>query len=424
MNDGGLATIGERTNGTETGPSGDASTRRRLRALMFVPQYPYPIAGGLERQALELSKALLAAGVEVEVVSGKTSPDQERFELVDGVPVTRIPWAKWKPWRFVRSPLDIARLIWAKRHSVDVVHLHQNSWASLFALLAAKAAGCPVLTKLPNVGEFGIPGMRRRFLGGLRVAILRLSNGIVAMSNESKAELLAIGFPEGRILTVPNGISLRSYVERVPHHRTDGCRVVYVGRLSEEKCLESLLTAWKQVVTGGAPSARLELWGDGPLQDALRRQCVQTDILNSVHFTGYVDRVRDRLREVDIFVLPSRFEGNSNAVLEAMEAGLPIVSTRVGGTPMQVGDDGAAWLIEAGDSDGLAEKLLLLLQKKEERRRAGVAMRQRVEQFFDMRNIASMYSAAYRCLAGYDDVPLAECGRLPEAGSSDVRVSR
>lgn len=389
------------------------TTHQFPRVLMFVPQYPYPVVGGLERQSHELAKALLKRGVAVQVLSGKISSSQPGFESVEGVLVTRISWATWKPWRFLRGPLDIAFALWRARFTYDVIHLHQQSWVGLFVILVTKLLRKPILTKLPNVGDYGIPGLRGKPLGQLRLAILLSSDGIVAMSWQSVAELREAGYPNENILTVPNGIALGSPQEMCGKDKAL-CRVVFVGRLIEQKRLDTLLDAWQQVIEMVGTVARLELWGDGPQAAELRQQCEQLGIGTSVVFCGHVDNVRERLRSVDIFVLPSRVEGNSNAVLEAMDAGLPIIATPVGGTLMQVGREGAPLLFDVGDSVSLAQRLLLLIQDANLRSQYGEYMRQRARCYFDIDEVADAYHAAYTCLARNSANNLNVCGKLPD----------
>jgi len=367
---------------------------------MLVPQYPYPVVGGLERQAHELSKELLAQGVRVQVLSGKIEEDQPDFATVEGVPVYRIPWATRKWVRFLRTPFDLARRLYAVRHDYDVIHLHQHSWFGLFSILLAKVLAKPIVTKLPNVGKLGLPGLKAHFLGSIKERILRCSDALVAMSPESISELAVSGFPANRILASPNGISCVNRPFRREGARARSiCRVVCVGRLSGEKCLHVILTAWARVIAGDSCPVVLELWGRGPLDTALQHQCNELGLQESVVFRGHVGGVREQLPEADIFVLPSSAEGNSNALLEAMAAGLPIVSTRVGGTPMLVGPEGAAYLCEVGDADGFAARLLELMYDRALRERLGQAMRRRVERYFDMRHVAATYVSAYRFLA-------------------------
>ncbi len=371
------------------------------RVMMVVPQYPYPVVGGLERQAHELAKALHESRIEVRVLSGKVISGQPSNELVEGIPVRRIPWPRQKCLRFLRTPFDLLRELYIQRKTYDVIHLHQHSWFGLFTILAAKILKKPILTKLPNVGELGLPGLKMQWFGRLKLAILLRSDALVAMSHQSLAELDKAGFPLRRVLATPNGIQLNGpRQEQMRREVTTArpCRVVFVGRLSEEKLLDVLLVAWRQVMNHQKSNVSLELWGRGPLESELRQRCHEMGLDDSVHFLGHVERVRDRLAEMDVFVLPSRVEGNSNAILEAMAAGLPIVSTDVGGTSMLVGKEGAAFLCRPGDAEALAANLLALIRDPELRIRIGSVMCRRAEQYFDIRHVADTYASAYRFL--------------------------
>jgi glycosyltransferase involved in cell wall biosynthesis len=371
------------------------------RVMMVVPQYPYPVLGGLERQAHELAKALRELGLDVLAISGRVEPGQPTYEIVEGIAVFRIPWSRKKYVRFLRTPFDLCRILRAQRKTYDVIHLHQHSWFGLFIILVAKWLRIPILTKLPNVGKIGLPGMMAQRFGGLKLAILLCTDALVAMSRESLVELQQADFPTGRVLTTPNGIRLDRVrpVTNAIVFTTQPCRVVFVGRLIEVKRLDILLAAWSKIVYAEKDRAILELWGSGPMETVLRLRCDELRLSDSVIFRGHVEDVRRQLPEMDVFVLPSQSEGNSNAVLEAMAAGLPIVSTRVGGTPMQVGHEGANFLCEPGDVDSLAANMLKLIRDPELRVQVGSVMRRRVERHFDISRVAQTYAAAYRFLA-------------------------
>jgi glycosyltransferase involved in cell wall biosynthesis len=387
------------------------------RVLMFVPQYPYPVVGGLERQAHELSKALVSDfGMKVLVISGKIGPDQASCEYVEGVHVTRIPWLRNRVFRFVLTPFLLLVVLWRLRSRVDVVHVHQFSPASLYVIVISKLLGKAVLAKLPNSGRWGLPGLRMAPCGGVRTSLLLKSDGVVAMSQDSVAELLAEGFPRNRILSVPNGVApLQTGTRKMEHCGSPRrpWRVVFVGRLSSEKRLNVLLNAWVDVHRRYAGTAVLELWGEGPQLRELREMSQALGLTQSVVFAGHVPDVRERLRYADIFVLPSAGEGNSNSVLEAMDAGLPIVATAVGGTPMQVGQQGAPLLFPDGDHKELAKRLILLLEDGELRREYGAAMTRRVAVHFDLRSVAQSYLCAYRILHSSKNPDLSGCARLP-----------
>ena len=349
------------------------------RVLMVLPKYPYPVVGGLERQAHELALALRASGVDVQVVSERATPTQPNLEDVEGISVRRLPWTPGRWARFLRMPLHLFVALYRLRRSYAVVHLHQHSWFGLYTILIARLLGKPVLTKLPNVGIFGIPGLRAERFGLLKLKILFSSDALVAMSDQSLGELRIAGFPIERVLAVPNGISLDQpagvLAESV--RPCSICKVVFVGRIAEEKRIDLLLDHWAIVQQQCPGEAELEIWGNGPLQATLQRRCTEIGLSKSVTWCGHVEGVRSRLPTMDIFVMPSVAEGNSNAILEAMAAGLPIVSTPVGGTPMLVGPQGAQLLFNMND-DSLARTLIRLIRDRQTRKAVGAQMRARV----------------------------------------------
>ena len=369
------------------------------RVLMFVPQYPYPVVGGLEKQSHELARTLVKAGVKVGVLSGKVLSDQPRHESIEGVPVTRLPWRDTSLMRAVILPPAIVAAMWRARRDFDVVHVHQHSWISVLVIQLARLLGKPTLAKLANVGEFGLPGMGRSLAGRLRRWLFLRSDAVVAMSEESIRELRRFSYPEGRILVTPNGIGIREEAV-APRHAVDRpCRVVFVGRLTAQKQLHVLLEAWADISKTLPGAATLELWGDGELEPALRRQCRELGIDSEVSFAGHVNDVARKLLNMDVFVLPSLYEGNSNAVLEAMAAGLPVVSTPVGGTAMQLGEEGRPWLFAPGDVAGLRDRLSRLIREPSLRRSVGEQMQERVRRHFEIGVVARSYAVAYRELA-------------------------
>lgn len=360
--------------------------------MMLVPNYPYPVAGGLEKQAHELAKALLAQNIEVQVISGQFDSKQASQELVDGVIVHRLPWAKQKWLRFIKVPAYLSSKLFRMRNSFDVVHLHQFSWFSLYTLALAFILKKPVLTKLPNVGELGIPGLKKQAFGNFKLAMLLKSDAIVAMSKQSIEELKSVSFPMTRTLVTPNGISMNA--DRKTKFSHEHCKVVFVGRLVAQKGILDLLHVWKEIVKDHE-NVELEIWGSGDLKKELITLSEELGLNNAINFRDHVTDVASKLKDMDIFVLPSYLEGNSNAILEAMAAGLPVVSTRVGGTAMLVGEDGGRLLYKAGDREMLRRHLSHLIESAETRRELGEKMYSRVLKYFDINSVADTYIQAY-----------------------------
>jgi glycosyltransferase involved in cell wall biosynthesis len=365
---------------------------------MVLPKYPFPVVGGLERQAHELSKVLLEKGVDVQVLSSKFNPDDAKFEIVEDIPVYRIPLSKLKWFRFLQSPIYLLWTLFKRRNTYDVIHLHQFGWFCLFGIISAKLLSKPTITKLPNVAERGIPGLQSSKVGRIMLSILLSSDAIVAMSRESVSELEAVDFPLSRALLTPNGIrNNHKIIKDNSLQFLHEPRIVFVGRLMQQKGIEDLLYAW-QMLMHKSVGAKLEIWGEGPIRQDMESLSMMLGISDSVQFFGHVDDVINKLPNMDIFVLPSYIEGNSNAILEAMLAGLPIVATRVGGTAMQVGKAGAEFLFEPKDRVSLSLILEKLINNPALRESMGNKMKARVKEYFDIQCVADTYISAYTSL--------------------------
>lgn len=377
-----------------------------MRVLMIVPQYPFPVVGGLERQSQLLSAELAQTGVEVHVLSGKVFRGQPSVSIEQGVNVHRLPWPKSRLLRWlVLWPLAVVRMLQRIRQS-DVVHAHVFSGFGLLAIMLGHLRGKPVLVKLPNIRQAGLPGMTSSRLGGLKVSIFKRADAVVAMATESLMELSAVGYDDRRILVTPNGVTLPTLVDRGKlGSKATGCHIVFIGRLHPAKGLSTLLDALVVLRCGGSNRIQLDIYGEGEQKEELAQRIAKAGLSGVVNLLGHCDQVTDVLQKYDALVLPSWREGNSNVILEAMAAGLPVISTRVGGTPMLVGPEGAAWLHEPGDVPGLAT-LLQRVVDPAIRSHLGRAMRLRAEKHFDIKVIAQTYAAAYRKLieGRYEDI--------------------
>src|SRR5206468_10403614 len=140
-----------------------------------------------------------------------------------------------------------------------------------------------------------------------------------------------------------------------------------------------------------APLARLIIVGDGPLRPQLENMAKALGITNSVEFTGMQSNVVAQLHRGRLAVLPSRWEGMPNAVLEAMASGLPCVATRVSGSEdiIQHGVNGL--LVESEDYHGMAQALLTLLDDLPLAQQYGRAARATVEKYYSLEHVTDMY---------------------------------
>ncbi len=375
-----------------------------LRILVVAPDYPPPVVGGLQKQAHELNQQLVKMGCEVLVLSCKHVRDGHSEEVVDGICVRRAPfWGKLRTRLVINAFWTVIQiLVLARRY--DVVHIHNLSTIGAVAAVAARLCRVPVVMKLPNVGEMGIPGLRSYAFGDGILVMLKAVDAFVAMSEASVDELREVGTPNRKIFRMVNGINLASFDSAKGEYEqleasSEKLNIVFTGRLVATKGLDSLFHAIAELVeTGEIGDAKLSIVGTGPELENLKNLAGSLSLSNYIEFLGYRPDIPRILAGASVFVLPSHAEGNSNSILEAMSASLPVVSTDVGGTRMLLGARAGEYVVAPGDSKALANCLRRLIGNPQLRAQLGQEMRQRIEDHFDICVVASGYHSAYSAL--------------------------
>ena len=154
---------------------------------------------------------------------------------------------------------------------------------------------------------------------------------------------------------IPSGVEphLFSVTHERPLAQLRGPRIVFIGRLTAAKGVHTLLEAFARV---GANGAHLLFVGDGPDRGALEHEIAERHLGDRVRITGFVphDRVPQHLAHADVLVLPSAYEELGSILLEAMEAGVPVIASRTGGIPDLVEHGGNGLLLHPGAADQLA----------------------------------------------------------------------
>ena len=262
---------------------------------------------------------------------------------------------------------------------VDVFHAHVGTGRENFdGARAARRAGVPaVLQTLHLPWQMGSPKHRVPFFAAIEPV-----DRLIAVSELQRATYERIGVPSELLRTVPNGIRTRGAgLGRAAARRAlgldDDQRVVLtVGRLLVQKGQRSLVAAVPELVRR-FPDVAVVVLGDGPLREPLLRQAADLGVAEHVHLPGFRADARLLLDAADVFALPSRQEAMPLAALEAMDAGLPVVASRVFGSAEVVVDGETGLLVPPGDADALARSLGELLDDPERRRRYGAAGRAR-----------------------------------------------
>lgn len=311
-------------------------------AILMVLEATFPVlgGGGAENQVLNLGRSLVARGFRVEVVVPMVANGpQVAQETWEGLHVTRLRYPRVRLLGGAVMLARLAALLVARRSGTAVIHAHIANNMAAVACLVGRLLRKRVIVKLTGMKEMhgGILDPRPGLGARLKVGAMRLAAGLQATSSRIGRMLVARGFDPARVLLVPNGVAMARFAAaRDAQLRQRLCgpaRFVglYLGRMAPEKGLEMLLQAWAAAFAARARS-RLLLVGDGPLRAGLAEQAAALGIADQVVFVSHVDDVAPLVAVADVGLLTSLAEGLSNALLECMAGGLPVIGSRVSGT--------------------------------------------------------------------------------------------
>ncbi len=217
---------------------------------------------------------------------------------------------------------------------------------------------------------------------------------MVCVSDGTVRQMVEIGINIRKIQIILNGIDTTRFGIIGP--KLGGCGVT-VARLSPEKDIGSLLRAMA-IIRETCPSFKLEIAGDGICMAELQAMASELGLDDQVRFLGQISDVRVVLERASLFILPSLTEGVSLTLLEAMACGLPVVATRVGGTPEVVVEGETGLLVSPGLPAELAQAMLNLFHDTERSKQMGFKARKRIEDIFDIRRMVAKYEEMYGTL--------------------------
>lgn len=353
------------------------TTRKKIRVVMVIQSY-LPLIGGAERQIASLSPFLKELDVELHILT-RRYPGLSSFEIIEGVPVHRIPIAGPKSVAAVMFIFN--SLLKIRSLKPDLLHAHELLSPSTIAVLGKLWLGMPVLAKVLRGGQLGdLAKIKAGMLSTWRVRFL--SRGIDAfavISREIDAELALLGIPEARRIFLPNGVDTARFKPALEEEKSAlrerlglpaGKIVIYSGRLQPEKRVGQLIKVWNQIQSQ-EKDAWLVIVGTGIEENNLREMAGA-----HVRFIGAVEDVAPYLNSADVYVLPSSTEGLSNSLLEAMACGLGVVATNVGGAPDMVKHGLRGLLISPDAPDELSRAILTLLRDEKMCARSGADARE------------------------------------------------
>lgn len=310
-----------------------------MKIVLISRRYP-PLIGGAEKVVSYLARALAAEGSEVWVLTAQPTGSEEDAPETESVvvgagrlTVVRLPTSRLRflgTWLYMRCLRQ-----WLTTHAIDVAYVSMLKHDAYTTVSIAKRQGFPVVLRPEGAGATGDIAWQGWGRFGKRIAArCKTADAIVSIAPAITDELTHAGFDPSTIHPLPNGVP----IPEIPWNRRADWRArpraIYVGRLAREKGLDLLIDAWPEVLHA-FPTARLTLIGEGPERPALEARAAALGLSRgpdgAIDMPGASDDPTHLLRGADLFILPSREEGMSIALLEAMALGIPLVATAIPG---------------------------------------------------------------------------------------------
>lgn len=347
--------------------------------LLLDGLYPCFVGGGgAENQVRTLAKAFAKRGIDVTVVVPMLDVGvQKQYDSLDGTAVYRVPYPKIPVFGGIILYARLFLYLLRTKNNYDVVHAHIANHMAATACLASRFTKRKTIVKLTGWLEIANGILSEAHQNSLVVrwmsAQFKQASVLQAISQEIVDLLIRFEFDRDKVKLIPNAVDTNRFtaigLELKQEQRSRQAMNypfigVFVGRLVAEKCIDDLIKAWTQAFA--ELDAHLVIVGGGPLETELKALASDQVVREKIHFVGGSERVEEYLSIADVGLLPSRFEGLSNTLLEYMACGLPVVGSRVSGTQDLIDEKKNGVLIEPGNVNELTAALEWVYSRSEQ----------------------------------------------------------
>jgi L-malate glycosyltransferase len=360
----------------------------------------YPTYGGSGAIATELGLAMAARGHEIHFVSYARPARLTGYHAnvsFHRVQVTPYPLFKYPPYDLALASLmrDVA-----ESRDLDVLHVHYALPHAVSAVLARDMLGGrgPRIVTTLHGTDITIVGLDRAYFQPTRYGIEK-SDVVTTVSEWLRGETLRFFHPTRPIEVVPNFVDVDRFRPR-DDSPLRNCLVPagehvlsHVSNFRDVKRVRDVIAIFARACA--AVPARLLLAGDGPEIATAERAAQEAGVADRVHFLGEQEDVERVYGASDVFLLPSEHESFGLAALEALACGVPVVGTDAGGLPEVVQNERTGCLVEVGDVEGAAHRVVRLLRDEPARRRMGEAGRADAVARFASPGVVERYLALY-----------------------------
>ena len=332
--------------------------------------------GGTQRVLTRLANDWATRGLRICVITlaGSASDKYELHPAVNRVALNSVGASRTKIVALISNARRLFRLRRALRLTNAPVIVSFLTATNVLTILAAAGLAARVVVSERNDPEkqqlrWPWPLLRRWSYAYAHV---------VTANSRGALEWLRSFVPDSKLLLVPNPVSQPA---AAVCHSNRKKVILNIGRLSHQKAQDILIKAYAEVIEN-APDWRLTIVGSGPEKAQLHELASMLGIADRVRWIEWTDDVDSLYRSSSIFVLPSRYEGAPNTLLEAMGHGLPVIVTNASPGPLEyVVDDATGLVVSPDDVDQLVNALMRMATSDKLRQRLGASARSKVAQF-------------------------------------------
>jgi glycosyltransferase involved in cell wall biosynthesis len=372
-----------------------------MKILMLNYEFP-PIGGGAAKANLCLLRQFAGHDeLSVDVLTSAPRPGFVSEKFSENINIHKVGIHK-KDLHFWRRIEVVEWLVKAGFYYRKLLRENDYDLAHAFFGFPTGWLCCRNAGKLPYIISLrgsDVPGRHARLQLDYKIlapvfrAIWKKASALVACSNGLKERALLF-MPSATISVIPNGVELDRFFPAETSEKSEVLRLLTVGRLSVTKRIEMLIDA-VEILRRTACKLHLTIVGGGQMQRQLRKTVAERELSDVIRITGRIDseKMPEVYRNSDIFISASMQEGMSNAMLEAMASGLPIVTTRCEGLAELI--DGNGIIVEKDNIGDIAKAVKRLADDSGLYKQMSIAARKQAEKF-DWANIASSYMEQYR----------------------------
>ena len=363
--------------------------------LLVLDQFPKTLGGG-ERIVLKLAALLPQYGYRASILTFSVHPESAVLALMSPpCPIYLLPLQRTYDLTALRSALDLRTFI--RQQQIQIVQTYFES-SDLWAGFVTKTMSNAKL--IWSRRDMGILRARKHRLAYRLMA--GVPDAVFAVSEQVRQYCIEVDrIDPARVQTIYNGLDLRDWdTASSPATPSDELLVTAVGNIRRVKGHDVFIKAAASIVPH-FPNVSFSIAGDVLEPDyfaELQALVRDLNLSDRFHFAGGVTDMRQHLSAADIFVLPSRSEGFSNAIIEAMAASLPVVATNVGGNSEAVKDGFTGFLVPPDDPAALAAAISRLLSDQSQAKAMGAAGRATVVENFTTEVMMTRIASAYEKL--------------------------